>query len=199
MNFLAHLFLGPQQPQLALGSLLGDFVKGPLVSMQLPEQVKQGVWLHRRIDSFTDAHPMVIRSKQRVSATRRRFAGIMVDMFYDHLLAAHWHRYSDRSLEHFTQDMYAVLLAQRAAIPQSAWPIIQRMAQQDWLTSYAELASLHQAVNNISRRFTRATTLPGGVAELEAEYSAFEEDFLSFMPEVIEFARAEATFLGSSR
>lgn len=195
MNFLAHLFLGPQEPQRALGSLLGDFVKGPLDSLQLPEQVKQGVWLHRRIDGFTDAHPMVIRSKRRVSADRRRYAGIMVDMFYDHLLAAHWSRYSDLPIGRFTQDMYAVLLAQQTEIPDSAWPIIQRMAQQDWLTSYAELSNLHQAVNNISRRFTRVTTLPGGVAELETAYGGFEEDFLLFMPEVIEFARAEANFL----
>lgn len=195
MNFLAHLFLGPQEPQRALGSLLGDFVKGPLGSLQLPEQVKQGVWLHRRIDGFTDAHPMVIRSKRRVSSDRRRYAGIMVDMFYDHLLAAHWSRYSDLPIERFTQVMYTVLLAQHTDIPESAWPIIQRMAQQDWLTSYAQLPNLHQAVNNISRRFTRVTTLPGGVAELETQYGGFEEDFLLFMPEVIEFARAEANFL----
>lgn len=195
MNFLAHLFLGPQEPEQALGSLLGDFVKGPLDSMQLPEPVKQGVWLHRRIDSFTDAHPMVLRSKRRISPARRRFAGIMVDMFYDHLLAAHWHRYSDLPIERFTREIYAVLLAQQADIPDSAWPIIQRMAQQDWLTSYAQLPHLHQAVNNISRRFTRTTTLPGGVAELEAGYSGFEDDFLAFMPEIIEFASTEAKSL----
>lgn len=195
MNFLAHLFLGPQQPQHALGSLLGDFVKGPLDTILLPEAVKEGVWLHRRIDGFTDAHPMVLQSKRRVSSTRRRFAGIMVDMFYDHLLATHWQRYSDVPIERFTRDMYAALLAQRAQIPDPAWPIIQRMAQQDWLTSYAELPNLHQALNNISRRFTRVTSLPGAVTELENEYSGFEEDFLSFMPDVIAFAHSESMHL----
>ena len=195
MNFLAHLYLGPQEPPQALGSMLGDFVKGPVHALQLPQGVKEGVWLHRRIDSFTDAHPFVQRSKRRVSPSRRRFAGIMVDMFYDHLLAVHWDSFNAVPLGDFTRQAYSALLAQREVIPATAWPVISRMAEHDWLGSYAELGNLHMALDNMARRFRRETTMPGAVFELEALYSDFESDFLAFMPEVQRFAELQATFL----
>lgn len=192
MNFLAHLYLGPNEPQPLLGGLLGDFVKGRMEDIALPAGVRQGIWLHRRVDVFTDAHPLFLRSRQRVGADRRRYAGIMVDMFYDHLLARYWSDFSDEPLSEFTARSYRQLLAQREFIPERAWPIISRMAEHDWLGSYAELGTLHQALDNMSRRLRRDNCLVGGVGELEADYAGFESDFRAFLPEASAFARAEA-------
>lgn len=198
MNFLAHLRLGPDEPQQALGGLLGDFVKGPVASMALPDPVRQGIWLHRRIDAFTDRHPLVLRSKARVSGERRRYAGIMVDMFYDHLLARHWQQFDDQPLAVFTARMYRAVLTQQTLMPERARTVLVRMAEQDWLGSYADLQNLHQALNNMSRRLRPANPLPGAVHELEREYSSFEADFLEFMPEVIVFSEAQAAALRES-
>ena len=199
MNFLAHLRLGPDDPQQALGGLLGDFVKGPVAAMTLPDRVRQGIWLHRRIDAFTDRHPLVLRSKARVSGERRRYAGIMVDMFYDHLLARHWAQFADQSLAIFTARMYQqAVLAQQALMPERARIVLVRMAEQDWLGSYAELQNLHQALDNMARRLRPENRLPGAVSELERDYSDFEADFLEFMPEVIAFADAQAAALSES-
>ncbi|WP_285259374.1 ACP phosphodiesterase [Halopseudomonas bauzanensis] len=198
MNFLAHLRLGPDDPQQALGGLLGDFVKGPVSSMALPDPVRQGIWLHRRIDAFTDRHPLVLRSKARVSGERRRYAGIMVDMFYDHLLARHWTRFADQPLAIFTARMYQAVLAQQTLMPERARVVLVRMAEQDWLGSYAELQNLHQALDNMARRLRPDNRLPGAVSELERDYSDFEADFLAFMPEVIAFAEDQATALRES-
>ncbi len=191
MNFLAHLFLGPRDPEQALGSLLGDFVRGPVHKIQLSSRVREGIWLHRRIDSFTDAHPLVALSRTRVTPARRRYAGIMVDMFYDHLLARHWERFTDQPISEFTSDMYLMLLRQRAVIPANAWPVISSMAEHDWLGSYAHMASLHRALDSISHRLRRANSLPGSAQELERDYAAFEADFLAFMPQVIAFVRSQ--------
>lgn len=198
MNFLAHLLLGSQSPEQALGSMLGDFVKGPVHRLELPEPVREGIVLHRRIDSFTDAHPLVLQSKARVSSRRRRFAGILVDMFYDHLLARHWSRFADRQLDDFTRDVYRQLLAQREWMPERAWTVVHYMSEQDWLSSYAELTHLHRAVDNMARRLRRDNPLPGGVAELEAAYEAFEADFLAFMPELQRYAEGQAAALTSA-
>lgn len=195
MNFLAHLFLGPKEPEQALGSLLGDFVRGPVDSLDLPQGVRDGIWLHRRIDSFTDAHPLVRRSRERVSPERRRYAGIMIDMFYDHLLARHWLAFSDQPLEQFTREIYALLLKQEAIIPETAWPTIKHMAVNDWLSSYARIASLHRALDNISLRFKRANPLPGSARELEQDYPGFEADFMAYMPQVMEYAVLQAADL----
>ncbi|MFO7706249.1 MAG: ACP phosphodiesterase [Halopseudomonas sp.] len=195
MNFLAHLFLGPRDPEQALGSLLGDFVRGPVQQLDLPQGVRDGIWLHRRIDSFTDAHPLVLQSRERVSTQRRRYAGIMIDMFYDHLLARHWQAFSDQPLEQFTRDIYAVLLEQQPVIPEQAWPTIRRMAEQDWLSSYARLPSLHRALDNISLRLKRSNPLPGSAIELERDYAGFEADFLAYLPQAMAYATDQAADL----
>jgi acyl carrier protein phosphodiesterase len=199
MNFLAHLFLGPQDPQQALGSVLGDFVRGPVAKLELPQGVREGIWLHRRIDSFTDAHPLITVSKTRVSAERRRYAGIMIDMFYDHLLARHWDSFADQSIEEFTRGIYPLLLKQRDVIPANAWPVISRMAEHDWLTRYARLSSLHQALDNIALRLRHSNPLPGSADELERDYAGFEADFLAFMPQVIAFSRSQDLTLAGRR
>lgn len=198
MNFLAHLFLGPRDPEQALGSLLGDFVRGPVSSLALPKGVRQGIWLHRRIDSFTDAHPLIAVSRSRVSPERRRYAGIMIDMFYDHLLARHWDRFADQSIDDFTARMYPLLRAQRAVIPANAWPAIAHMTEHDWLGSYARMASLHRALDNIALRLRRSNPLPGSASELERDYAGFEADFLAFMPQVMAFAAAQDLSLGAA-
>lgn len=198
MNFLAHLFLGSREPEQALGSLLGDFVRGPVQRLDLPQGVREGIWLHRRIDSFTDAHPLVCRSRERVSPQRRRYAGIMIDMFYDHLLARHWQSFSDQPLEQFTQEIYALLLEQQSIIPERAWPTIRRMAEHDWLSSYARLSSLHLALDNISLRLKRANPLPGSALELELDYPGFEADFMAYMPQVMAYATDQAADLNAS-
>lgn len=192
MNFLAHLYLGPQAAEPALGSVLGDFVKGPVWALDLPDAVREGVWLHRRIDGFTDQHDLVVRSKQRISPDRRRYAGILVDMFYDHLLARHWSRFHSEPLADYSAGMYRHLLSQRALMPERARRVIEHMAEHDWLSSYAELDNLHRAVDNLARRLTRENALPGGVAELEADYAGFERDFLAFMPAVETFVAEES-------
>lgn len=189
MNFLAHLLLGPHEAQQAVGSLLGDFVKGPMGSIELPRPVREGIWLHRQVDGFTDRHELVLRSKARISPQRRRYAGIMVDMFYDHLLARHWQKFSRQALDDFTEQMYQAVRAQQALLPERAKRVLLRMAQEDWLSSYAQLDSMHSALNNMSRRLRPGNTLVGSVYELEADYAGFEADFFEFMPQVVGFAK----------
>jgi len=80
MNYLAHLHLGGQLPAQLLGSLYGDFVKGRLQG-QFSPQIEAAIQLHRSIDRFTDSHPLVGEALSRFSQTRRRYAGIVLDVF----------------------------------------------------------------------------------------------------------------------
>src|SRR6187549_190225 len=89
MNWLAHLLLSPPEPLLRLGNLSGDFVRGIDVTLLRPE-LQLGITQHRRIDAFVDAHPLVRRSRERLDAPFRRFAGVLVDVYYDHFLARDW-------------------------------------------------------------------------------------------------------------
>src|SRR4051812_25190324 len=101
MNFLAHAFLAFGHTDVMLGSMMGDFVKGPLDNRHPPD-ILRGLTLHRRVDTYTDAHATVALSRSRISPARRRYAGILIDLFYDHYLAANWQQYSTEPLDQFT-------------------------------------------------------------------------------------------------
>lgn len=186
MNYLAHLHLGGAQPGALLGSLYGDFVKGPLGG-RWPADIEAGIRLHRQIDAFTDSHPLVLQAKQRFPRERRRYAGILIDLFFDHCLAAHWHEYADEPLQDFTARVYQVL-REEPELPAKLALIVPRMAAQDWLGSYREFAVMEQVVAGMSRRLSRPEGLAGGVAELERLYVPLQQDFREFYPQLQAFA-----------
>ncbi|WP_295466360.1 ACP phosphodiesterase [uncultured Pseudomonas sp.] len=188
MNYLAHLHLGGPGREDRLGSLYGDFVKGSPDAW--PVGIAAGIRLHRRIDVYTDDHPLVIQAKTRLPKARRRVAGLLVDVFFDHCLARHWHDYADQTLPSFTADCYRTLLAESALPPRLA-RIAPLMAQQDWLGSYRDFAVLERVVDGMARRLSRPELLAGAFAELAGAYDGLEEDFRHFYPQLQAFAAAE--------
>ena len=190
MNYLAHLLLAGPEPEALLGALMGDFVKGPLGEQYAPA-ITHALALHRKVDSFTDAHSVTAASRARVSPQRRRFAGIMVDLFYDHFLARDWAAHASEPLSAFTRRVYALLDQHEALLPERLRLIAPRMAEYDWLGSYAYVESIHAALDRMSHRLTRTNTLAGAGAELEANYAALEADFRAFFPDVVRFAQTQ--------
>ncbi len=185
MNFLAHVLLAGARPSDQIGGLLGDFVKGPL-PCGLPPELARGVALHRFVDRSTDCHPLFIRSCQRISPERRRFAGIIIDMVYDHFLATHWHCYCDIPLARYSQDFYRLLTEYWSFFPEGSFNMLAAMQRQDWLCGYADLAMIGRSLDHISRvRLKRANSLAGAIVELEAHYAGLEQDFRGFMPEML--------------
>ena len=189
MNYLAHLHLGGDAPAELLGSLYGDFVKGPLAG-QWPADIEAAIRLHRRIDVFTDSHPLQAQARARFALGRRRYSGILLDVFFDHCLALNWADYASEPLSRFTGRVYQVLAAE-PRLPERLAHIAPRMAAQDWLGSYREFAVLEQVVAGIDRRLSRPDLLAGGAAELERLYQPLLEDFRQFYPELQAFVARE--------
>lgn len=189
MNYLAHVFLQRSSPDLLIGGLLGDFVKGALNGRFSPT-VEAGILLHRATDCYTDGHPTVRASTALISPVRRRFAGILIDVFYDHFLARHWARYSEQALEAFTHQVYTTLASRSADYPERLQRMLPFMTEQDWLASYMHIESVDAALHGIARRFQRyprAAVLGDGVQELIRNYGALEQQFLEFFPDLIAF------------
>ncbi len=186
MNFLAHLHLARPDPVSRLGNLLGDFVRGRPDDRFSPE-IWRGIMHHRHLDAFTDSHPAWKRSRTRLARERVRFAGIVVDVFYDHFLSRHWDRFATdgESLPDFIDQCHCDLRSAAALGPADANAVIARMEAEGWLASYAELAGIDEAMHRISRRSPRLGPIAGGIADLEREYAGFEADFLQFYPDAI--------------
>jgi len=193
MNYLAHLHLGGQRPDELLGSLYGDFVKGRLQGEYSP-QIESAIQLHRSIDVFTDAHPLVDQSLSRFSQTRRRYAGIVLDVFFDHFLARDWAQYAEGPLDRFTSGFYQVLVTQ-PQLPKRLAAIAPHMAADDWLGSYRDFAVLEQVFRGIARRLSRPEELAGAMADLHALYEPLSEDFRAFYPQLQTYARQQRSLL----
>ncbi len=187
MNWLAHLHLSKPTVECRLGNLLADIVKGEERSYLTPG-VWKGILCHQFIDSFTDFHPIVERSKILVPDSHRRFGGIIMDVFYDHLLAKNWDLYSDISLARFSQEIYQSFQDYPGPLPGMSRWVITRMSEEDLLGSYASPEGVERALLGISKRLShrlnRPICLNHSVRTLQKDYNILQDDFLEFYPEL---------------
>ena len=186
MNYLSHLLLAGSSEDAVLGSLLGDFVKGSTEG-RFNAAISDAILLHRKIDSFADAHAITRRSRNRISPLRRRFGGIIVDVCYDHYLSRHWRRFSVIDLQSFVERVYAVLRNNRALLPERLSRILPRMISDNWLGGYIHLERVGDALDRIAGRLTRGGRFMQAVSEIEANYGALEKDFFAFFPELASY------------
>ncbi len=189
MNFLAHIFLSDlNQPLLLTGNFSGDFVKGKEIET-FPAAMQKGVWLHRAIDTFTDTHPLVHKSKKRLFPKYRHYNRVLVDLYYDHLLAANFSRYSQTALLPYTLQAYALLQQQRHFIPRRAYPLLDHMQAGNWLYHYHTLEGIGQACKGMARRSNFESGMEEGARDLEKDYQYFEEEFFLFFAELQQYVK----------
>ncbi len=190
MNYLAHIYLASHSDDAMLGALLGDFVK-PHSGLALSREIESEIVTHRRIDTFTDSHPTVLHAKGLFAGSRRRYAGILLDVFYDHLLATRWATYSAAPLEDFIARFYAALTRRTAILPPNLARLVPRMIEQDWLGSYVDYAGVEIAVRRISTRLSRnGEVMRDGLIDLHTHYAEIAEGFDVFFPDLIAFVES---------
>jgi acyl carrier protein phosphodiesterase len=192
MNLLAHAYLARRSDEWIVGAILGDFIKGS-VPDGYPPVIQQSVRLHRRIDSFTDAHPIPRESRQLVHASRRRYAGIMIDIFYDHFLARQWSVFSPLPLPTFTQRIYRALQSQAIFLPTTLHAVLPRLIAHDRLASYLDINAVHATLHVTGQRFRRPVDLGAGVADLLGNYLELERHFQEYFPTLSRFTDEQIT------
>lgn len=186
MNYLAHLFLSQYTPGFLIGGLLGDFVKGGIKDTYIGD-IKKGIDLHFKIDVYTDNHQIFRLSKSVINPKRRRFAGVMIDMFYDHFLAKNWSKYSDAQLVNFSQNVYNILQNHQHLLPESLKIILPNMIAHDLLTSYKEVEGIAHALKRISARLKRENDIKYGIEDLLSNYELLELHFFEFFDDLITY------------
>ncbi len=186
MNFLAHIYLSGDDDQLMIGNFIADFVKGKKKD-EYPVKIKQGIELHRAIDDFTDHHEITGRSKDRLRAKYGKYSGVIVDLYYDHFLAANFSDYHTSSLEDFSQHIYAVLKGNWDVLPPGVQHMIPFMMEKNWLLNYATIEGIGRALSGLSKRVSFENKMDQSVFDLEEQYEKFQMDFNDFFPELIRF------------
>lgn len=184
MNHFAHLVLSQATVESTVGNLLGDFARG-IDANSLPVPVRAGLLNHRAVDRFTDSHPLVLEMKRNFSSGRRRFAGIALDIYFDHLLLTHW--------EHFEQRDPGELIAkfyQRMAAGQSLMPgaemrrVTRRMIDYDWFGSYRDSSAIAESLDRVAARIRFANNFDNAIQDLQRHHDFIRDGFFEFYPQL---------------
>jgi acyl carrier protein phosphodiesterase len=190
VNHLAHALLAGADEALRLGGMLGDFVHGQPDALALPPRVVDGIRLHRAIDVYTDAHPEVLAAKALLPPPYRRYAGILLDMWFDHCLARDFARWSTQPLQPYSEALRALLWRQDALLPPALRRFRGYMDLHELPAGYADRAVLAEALAGIGQRLSRANPLDSALPLLVEREVELQQRFEAFFPELQGFARA---------
>lgn len=194
MNYLAHIYLSGENDALKIGNFIADSVKGKRY-LNFSKGIQNGILLHRKIDTFTDAHPVVRKSISRFSDDFGLYAGVIVDILYDHFLGANWNDYHPQSLEKYVAEFYELLQENFSILPRRVQDFYPYMAEQNWLLSYASISGIEQILTQMNHRVKTGVELQKSISELRKDYQSFEEEFRVFFQELKAFANTEKSRL----
>ena len=184
MNYLAHIFLSGDNDLLKVGNFLGDFVRSKDQKKYCTE-IQKGIKLHHYIDHYTDTHTTVKKSKIRLRPQFGHYAPVIVDMYYDHLLALNWSQFSKVRLENFTNHFYKLADKNKSIFPKKAHYILYYMKRDNWLYEYRTLKGIDKALTGMSRRTKFVSKMESAAFKLKENFRQYQEDFNSFFPELL--------------
>jgi acyl carrier protein phosphodiesterase len=199
MNILAHALLAAPDADRMFGSVIGDFVRGA-IDPNLPPGVRAGIALHRAIDSYTDAHADVAEARALFAPPFRRYAGILLDVWFDHLLARQWTRYGEGALDDFSDTVRALLALNPARVPERMRAFVIYLDAHGLPAAYRDTAVVGDALRGMSRRLSRANPLGEALPALVALHAPLQRSFDAFFPALRNFAAMECVrLMGTAR
>lgn len=188
MNYLAHIVLSGDNPMHLIGNFIGDAVKGKDYLRYKPA-IATGIKLHRQIDSFMDTHPVVMQGKERLYGTSGKFAGVVIDVFYDYFLCKNWEKYGRGEFNEFVQSSYNILQQHVDLMPDISQFILGRMVGSNWLGHYPEIAGIQSALTGLSHRTRYKNNMANSVQDLIRYEVEFNREFNIFFPEIVDHCK----------
>ena len=184
MNFLAHIYLSGENDLIKIGNFMADGIRGKQFE-HFPEDVQKGILLHRFIDTYTDSHDVFRQSTKRLHEKYHHYAGVIVDIVYDHFLAKNWKKYSDEKLDRFVNQFYRSLHENYPILTEKTQDMMPYMIKQNWLLSYQTVEGIHQILTQMDRRRSKnQSNMQFATAELKEFYPEFEHEFTLFFEDM---------------
>jgi acyl carrier protein phosphodiesterase len=191
MNYLAHAYLSFELPEITVGNMISDFVKGKQKE-NYPPKIRQGILLHRAIDTFTDTHSVTRRAKGFFKQDFGLYAGPLTDIMYDHFLARDTVIFpggeAGNSLKSFAQRTYERVEASQNLLPEKFARMFPHMRREDWLSHYRYKEMIFTSFEGLSRRARYMPPVDQANQLFEAHYEDLEACYVEFFPELKDFA-----------
>ena len=188
MNFLAHIYLSNDNDFIKIGNFMADGIRGKNYE-HLPADIQKGIILHRAIDTFTDAHPVFRQSTKRLHERYHHYAGVIVDVVYDHFLAKNWAKYSNEDLGEFVERFYQSLRDNTPFLTQKTIDIMPYMIKYNWLYSYQYVDGIARILFQMDQRTRNNSKMQFSIEELKEFYNEFENEFTVFFEDLRAFAK----------
>lgn len=188
MNFLAHIYLSGEDDRITIGNFIADKIHGKAYK-KYPIDIQKGILLHREIDTFTDAHPIVRQSTKRLHINYGHYSSVIVDILYDHFLAKNWKTYSTIPLKDFSVSFYNLLEESYEILPLRIQNLMPFMIADNWLLNYSKIEGVQRVLDGMNRRTKYKSKMNEATKELKIHYDEFEEEFTLFFDELITFSK----------
>ncbi|NJM15013.1 MAG: DUF479 domain-containing protein [Bacteroidales bacterium] len=186
MNFLAHIYLSGASEKILVGNFIGDFVKGRHFE-NFPEEIQKGIILHRCIDTYTDSHPIVKRTKSIFSSKYGKFAGVIGDIVYDHFLASNWHNYHQLPLDHFIDYAFDVLENHYEVLPEPVKKFFHRFKEKQWIKTYESLEGIEKVLDGMSKNTSLPDHTSFAMQQLKDYYQPINKHFTAYFAELVNY------------
>ena len=173
-----------------LGSLVADFLRGS-IDPALPAGVREGIALHRSVDAWTDAHPQVVAARGLFEPPYRRYAGILVDIWFDHLLASDWPRHAAGELPDFSRQVQALLRDRAADLPPRMHGFARYLLATELPAAYARKTVIGSVFEGVSQRLSRANPVGSALPAIEDVAVPLQRHFEAFFPALVQHAAGE--------
>ncbi len=194
MNYLAHIYLSGDDKDLMIGNFIADSVKGRKF-VGIPPKIQNGIILHRAIDKFTDSHPVVKKSIRRLFPVYSHYSAVIIDILYDHFLAANWKDYSIIPLDKYVENFYQLLNLNFEVLPKRVQNFLPYMIKDNWLLNYATLEGIKKILFQMDQRTSNRSQMHLSLKEIKSSYSEFEEEFKIFFDDLQKFSAEQISNL----
>ena len=188
VNYLAHAYLSFGIPDVVVGNLISDFVKGKK-QLDYPDSIRKGITLHRAIDTFTDTHPVTRHAKAYFRPVYGHYSGALIDVAYDHFLANDPGAFpAETALTAFARQTYRQLATRESLFPERFARMFPYMRDQDWLYHYRYKEGIFNSFAGLARRAAYMPP-PRQACELfETHFTDLEACYREFFPLLRDFA-----------
>lgn len=196
MNYLVHLFVSRQDPGLQVGNWMGDMVRNQELTL-LPSRIREGVHMHRAIDHFSDSHTAVRTAIAQLRKSQGKYAPVVLDICFDHILFHFWEEYAELPYHNFTREFYERLGERMELLPVRIQERAESMIRYDFLSAYQDKTGLHDVFRRVAQRASFDNTMHQAVVHLEEDWDTYTTAFRDFFPDLIRFAKEKASNVGT--
>jgi acyl carrier protein phosphodiesterase len=191
MNLLAHAYLSFEDPEILVGNMISDFVKGRR-KFDYPIHIQNGIALHRRIDEFTDEHLTNRELKLIFKPQYGLYASPIIDVIHDHFLANDNDSFTSKEdLISFSQNVYDNLDPFEHLFPEKFARMFPYMREQNWLYHYRFMEGVRSSLGGLQRRAKYLTEMDTAFRLLQENYATLKAGFNEFFPQLKEMSLSE--------